>query len=148
MLNAVAATTPESSKPTPIEQFLGSHPAAEKFVKMPKLPAASFASQPFFGVNAFKFTNAKGQAQYGRYRITPIKGAQLLTKAQTAKATPNYLFKELLTRLAKAPAKFNLSVQIAEKGDVLNDATVVWPNSRKQVELGILTLKTVNALFS
>jgi len=145
LLNAVAATRPESAKPSPVEQFLSTHPAAEKFVKMPKQPPVSFATQPFFGVNAFKFINAIGQTQYGRYRITPIKGAQFLSKAQIAKATPNYLFDELPVRLAKGPAKFKLSVQLAEKGDVLNDATIVWPDTRKQVELGTLTIKTVDA---
>lgn len=145
LLNAIATSGPEAAKPTPVEQFLGSHPAALKFVQMPKLPPVSFATQSFFGVNAFKFINAKGETHYGRYRITPIKGAQFLSKQQAAKTSPNYLFEELPMRLAKAPAKFKLSVQLAEKGDVLNDATVVWPDSRKQVELGTLVIKTVDA---
>lgn len=145
LLNAVAASGPAAAKPTPVEQFLSSHPAALKFVKMPKLPPVSFATQSFFGVNAFKFTNAKGETQYGRYRITPINGAQFLSKEDAAKATPNYLFEELPTRLAKKPASYKLTVQMAEKGDVLNDATVVWPESRKQVELGTLVIKTVDA---
>lgn len=145
LLNSIAASGPEAAKPTPVEQFLGSHPAALKFVQMPKLPPVSFATQSFFGVNAFKFTNAKGETQYGRYRITPIKGAQFLSNEAAAKATPNYLFEELPTRLANAPATFKLSVQLAEKGDALNDATVVWPESRKQVELGTLVIKNVDA---
>ncbi|WP_020168782.1 MULTISPECIES: catalase family peroxidase [Methylotenera] len=145
LLNAIATSGPEAVKPTPVEQFLGSHPAALKFVQMPKLPPVSFATQSFFGVNAFKFINAKGETQYGRYRITPIKGAQFLSKAEAAKVTPNYLFEELPKRLAKAPASYKLSVQLAKKGDVLNDATVVWPESRKQVELGTLVIKTIDA---
>lgn len=44
-------------------------------------------------------------------------------------------------RLAKAPAAFKIAVQLAEKGDEVNDATVVWPDSRKLVELGTLHLK-------
>ena len=145
LLNAIAASGPNAAKPTPVEQFLGSHPAALEFVQMPKLPPVSFATQSFFGVNAFKFTNAKGVTQYGRYRITPVNGAQFLSKEEAAKATPNYLFEELPIRLAKSPASYKLSVQLAEKGDVLNDATVVWPDSRKQVELGTLVIKNVNA---
>jgi len=145
LLNAVAASGPDAAKPTPVEQFLGTHPAALKFVQMPKLPPVSFATQSFFGVNAFKFINAKGESQYGRYRITPINGTQFLSKEEAAKVTPNYLFEELPNRLAKAPASYKLSVQMAEKGDVLNDPTVVWPESRKQVELGTLVIKTVDA---
>jgi catalase len=145
LLNAVAASGPDAAKPSPVEQFLGTHPAALKFVQMPKQPPVSFGTQPFYGVNAFKFTNAKGETQYGRYRITPVKGAEFLTKEQAAKATPNYLFEELPARLAKAPVQYSLAVQLAEKGDVVNDATVVWPETRKQVQLGTLTIKTVDA---
>lgn len=144
LLNAVAASTPDAPKPSPVEQFLGTHPAALKFVTTPKLPPVSFATQPFYGVNAFKFTNAKGESHYGRYRITPVKGAQFLSTEQAAKATDNYLFDELPARLAKDSVQFNLSVQIAEKGDAVNDATVVWPDTRQIVELGTLTIKKVD----
>lgn len=145
LLNAIAASGPDAAKPTPIEQFLGSHPAALAFVQMPKPAPVSFATEAFYGVNAFKFTNAKGQVQYGRYRITPVGGAEFLSKEETTKATPNYLIDELPARLSKAPAKFNITVQLAEKGDDVNDPTAVWPDSRKQVALGTLTLKNVDA---
>ena len=145
LLNAVAASGAEAEKPTPVEQFLSTHPAALAFVQMPKPAPVSFATEPFYGVNAFKFTNSKGEVQYGRYRITPVNGAEFLTKEETAKAAPNYLMDELPVRLSKAPAKFKIAVQLAEKGDDVNDPTVVWPETRKQVELGTLTLKNVDA---
>ncbi len=145
LLNAIAASGPDVAKPTPVEQFLGAHPAALAFVQMPKQPPVSFATQPFYGVNAFKFTNAKGEAQYGRYRITPVTGEEFLSKEQAASATPNYLFEELPARLAKAPVSYKLALQLAEPGDALNDPTVLWPESRKLVELGTLTLKKADA---
>jgi catalase len=145
LLNAIATSGPNAAKPTPVEQFLGSHPAALAFVQMPKPAPVSFATEAFYGVNAFKFTNAKGETQYGRYRITPINGAEFLTKEQTAKATPNYLMEELPVRLSKAPVQFKIAVQLADKGDAVNDPTVVWPETRKQVELGTLTLNNIDA---
>ena len=144
LLNAVAASGPDAAKPTPVEQFLGSHPAALKFVTMPKPAPVSFATEAFYGVNAFKFTNAKGKVSYGRYRIEPLAGQQFLTKEETAKATPDYLMEEMPVRLSKAPVKFRISLQLAEPGDVVNDATVVWPDSRKVVELGTLTIRGVD----
>ena len=145
LLNAIAASGPEAAKPPPVEQFLGSHPAAKKFVEMPKPAPVSFATQGFYGVNAFKFTNAKGESQYARYRITPVNGQQFLSAEASKKASPNYLMEELPKHLAKKPAQFKLAVQLAEKGDNVNDATAVWPESRKQVVLGTLTLKTIDA---
>lgn len=142
LLNAIAASGPDAKKPTPIEQFLNSHPAAMRFVKIPKLPPVSFATQPFYGVNAFKFTNSKGKVHYGRYIIQPLSGAHFLSKEEATKATPNYLMDELPVRLKKDSVKYQISVQLADKNDVINDPTVVWPSSRKVVKLGILVLKT------
>ena len=145
LLNAVAATKPDSPKPSPVEQFLDSHPAAKKFVTSPKPAPVSFATQPFFGVNAFKFTNAKGETHYGRYLIKPLTGAKYLTKEETAKVAPNYLMEELPTRLKTSTVEYIIALQIAEKGDITNDATVSWPTNRKIVNLGTLTLKAMNA---
>lgn len=61
VLNAVAASDPNAAKPSPVEQFLGSHPAAQKFVTTPKPAPVSFATQAFYGINAFKFTNANAR---------------------------------------------------------------------------------------
>ncbi|MDO8961720.1 MAG: catalase family peroxidase [Methylophilus sp.] len=145
LLNAVAASGPEAAKPTPVEQFLGSHPAALAFVKTPKFPPVSFATQPFFGVNAFKFINAKGETRYGRYRIEPVSGAQFLSQEAAEKAAPNYLMDELPARLSKSEVKYRISVQLAEATDVVNDPTVVWADTRQVVELGVLTLNAMHA---
>jgi catalase len=142
-LNAVAASGPDVPKPSPVEQFLSTHPATLKFVTTPKPAPVSFATLAFYGVNAFQFTNAKGETHYGRYRIVPLAGEKALTAEQAAKATPNYLFEELPARLKKGKVKFRILVQLSGEGDAINDDTIVWPDSRPQVVLGILTLKAV-----
>jgi len=140
-LNSVAATKPDSPKPTPVEQFLASHPAAKKFVSTPKPAPVSFATLAFFGVNAFQFTNAKGESQYARYRITPLAGMHALSDQQAAASAPNYLMDELPQRIAKGPVQFRISAQLAAQGDNVNDGTAVWPDDRPQIELGVLSLK-------
>jgi len=143
-LNAVAASGPDAPQPTPVQQFLATHPAALTFVTTAKPAPVSFATLPFFGVNAFQFTNAKGKKQYARYRIEPLAGDQALSDAQAAQAGPDYLMQELPLRIAKSPVKFRISAQLAAKDDVIDDGTVVWPNDRAQIELGILTLNAVS----
>lgn len=145
LLNAIAASGPDVASPKPVEQFLASHPAAMKFVSTPKPVPVSFANQPFFGVNAFAFTNAKGETRYGRYRIVPVAGEQYLTTEEAAKQAPNYLMDELPARLGKQAAKYRIVLQLAEAGDSVDDPTAVWPEDRKQVELGLLTLKSAVA---
>ncbi len=50
----------------------------------------------------------------------------------------DYLASEIGQRVARAPVKFRLMLQIAQSGDVLNDPSVAWPDSRRTVELGVL----------
>ncbi|MBB5200589.1 catalase family peroxidase [Glaciimonas immobilis] len=145
LLTAVSSTKPDSPKPTPVEQFLATHPAAKRFVIAPKPAPVSFGTLSFYGVNAFKFTNAKGESQYARYRIEPLAGNQSLNEEQLAKAAPNYLMDELPTRLEKAPVTFRISAQLAAPGDVTDDGTVIWPDNRPQIELGVLSLTTMAA---
>jgi catalase len=143
LLNAVAESTPGKPSPTPIESFLGSHPAALSFVKLPKPAPASFASQAFFGVNAFEFTNAKNEVKYGRYRIIPEAQDTALSDDEAAKRPADYLIKELPGRLKTNPAKFKIAVQLANKDDEINDPAIIWPEDREIVELGTLTLDSV-----
>lgn len=144
LLNAVASSGPDAAKPTPVEQFLNTHPAAAKFVSTPKPAPASFATQSFYGVNAFKFINASGKESYGRYIIAPVAGEAFLSKEQAQTAKPDYLMQELPQRLSKAPAKFRISLQVADASDEVNDATVSWPSDRNIVELGTLTLANID----
>ena len=142
LLQAVAASKDE---PKAIETYLAEHPAALRFVTTPKPLPESFATQPFFGVNAFKFTNAKGDVQYGRYRIEPIDGARFLNTDASKAAEKEYLTQELPARLKKGPYAYRISVQLAQSGDEVNDPTVLWPADRRVVELGTLTIDKVSA---
>ena len=120
--------------------FLASHPAAKAFVEAPKPIPSSLARQPYFAVNAFKFTNASGQGQFGRFRLVPDAGTEFLTPDQASGKTADFLAAEMFSRLSKGPVIFHVLVQIAEIGDDVTDATVIWPETRKLVEFGTVTL--------
>lgn len=142
LLQAVAAS---KEKPETIQKFLAEHPAALRFVTTPKPLPESFATQPFFGVNAFKFTNAKGETHYGRYRIEPVEGAHFLNAEASKAVEHEYLMQELPARLQKGAYAYKISVQLAQQGDEVNDPTVAWPDDRRVVELGTLTIDKVSA---
>ena len=139
-LRAVAAS---ASSKAAIESFLASHPAALAFVQMPKPAPSSFATEQYFGVTAFRFIDREGVARHGRYRIRPEAGISHLDGAAVASQTPNFLFDELRSRIAKGPVGYNIAVQLADEGDVVDDATIHWPESRKLVVLGRVELTTV-----
>jgi catalase len=139
-LRAVAASGPSNASPTPIEQFLGAHPKALEFVQTPKPSPSSFARETYYGVTAMKFTNKNNVSKYGRYQIVPEAGNDHLDEATTKTKDPNYLFDELVARIANGPIRFQVLVQLAEEGDIVNDATHHWPADRSRFNLGTIVL--------
>jgi catalase len=95
---------------------------------------------PFYGVDAFQFTNEAGVATFGRYQIIPEAGEHYLTDADADKMPPNFLADDVRTRLKAGPVKFKLRVQVAQAGDVITEATAVWPDTRPTVELGEIVI--------
>jgi catalase len=140
LLKAQAAMDTSKPHPWPIETFLGSHPNARKFVQDAKPVPASFATESFYGNNAFIFINSKGQKQAGRYQIIPVGGSQYLDDATAKAKSPSFQRSTSLdSQLFQVP-----SVATAhEAGDQTNDSSEVWPDSRKTIELGIITINSV-----
>ncbi len=139
-LRAVASSDPSKLAGSPLEAFLGSHPAALAFVQAPKPVPSSFAREAYWGITAMRFTNKDGQSRYGRYRIVPEAGVDYLNAAAVAAKSPNFLFDELAERMAKGPIKFRIVAQLANDGDIVNDATKHWPESRTRLDLGTIAL--------
>jgi catalase len=142
-LNAAIATDPAGPHPNAIEQFLGAHPAAMNFVQIPKPIPASFAHESFFAVSAFKFTNAEGASRFGRYRILPAAGNAYLTEGEAAAQSRDFLFDEIKARIAREPVNLRIAVQVAEAGDITDDATVRWPENRPIHAFGELSLTAI-----
>jgi catalase len=138
-LTAIAATDLTRFPGSPLEKYLGTHPAALAFVQTPKPPPSSFARETYFGLTAVRFISQDGASRYGRYRLLPEAGNEHLDAAAVAARGPNYLFDEIEQRVAKEPVKFRVVAQLAEDGDTVNDVTVQWPDSRKLLELGTLS---------
>jgi len=139
-VRAAAASGPGASTPPPIVAFLAGQASAKAFAEAPKPLPASFASQTYFAITAFKFTNAAGQSRFGRFRLSPEAGTEFLTAEQAAKKTADYLVAEMSARLARGPVRFRVLVQLAESADVVTDATSIWPESRRMVEFGALDI--------
>jgi catalase len=139
-LTAISLTDLTHITGSPLEKYLGTHPAALAFVQIPKPPPSSFARESYYGLTAMRFFNKDGVGCYGRYRILPVAGEEHLDSAAVAAKPPNYLFEEIEHRVANEPVKFKVVAQLAENGDAVHDVTVHWPESRKLLELGQLSL--------
>ncbi len=136
-----AATSSDSSKPSPLEKFLDSHPRTLAYVQTPKPAPSSFARETYFGVTAMRFLNRDGISRHGRYRITPDAGTEHLDADAAKSKGANFLYDELTARIAKGPVGFQILVQVANPDDIVDDATVHWPEDRPLINFGKLVLK-------
>jgi catalase len=135
-----AATSHDSSKPSPLEKFFASHPRALAFAQTPKSAPSSFARETYFGVTAMRFINRDGVGRYGRYRITPDAGTEHLDADTAKRKDANFLYDEIAERIARGPVGFQILVQVANPDDIVDDATVHWPEDRPLINLGKLSL--------
>jgi catalase len=142
---AVVATDPSKPHPWPIEAFVTAHPRALKFVQETKTIPASFATEAFFANDAFVFVNQAGVKQPFRYQILPVAGQHYLSAADAKAKAPDFLIEELKTRLANGPVKFRLVAQLPNAGDATADPSLVWPDDRKTVDLGTISILAVTA---
>jgi catalase len=142
-LHAIHASGPGTPKPTPVDSFLGSHPAALAFVQAPKPIPTSFAKESFYSVTAYKFINGEGVNNFGRYRIVPMERSEYLEPAEAAKQQPNFLFDEIEDRIAHGPVKMRILVQVASKGEIVDDSTVHWEDQHPLVEFGVIELNAL-----
>jgi catalase len=140
LLNAAIASGPGVAKPTPLDRFIATHPTTLAYFTSFHPPPVSFATMTYFGLNAFKFTNANDESRYVRYQVRPAAGEKYLSEEEGARADPNYLMDELPVRLAKDPLKFTLLAQLARPGDNANDPAIAWASSNPVVELGTISV--------
>lgn len=143
LLTAVADSPPDAPKPSKIEQFLAAHPNVAAASASTATPD-SYASQEYYGINAFVLVNAAGERQAVRYQMLPEKTVHL-EAADAAARAPNFLSEELRERLKQGPVAFHLKAQLAAPEDNLVDPAKPWPADRKVVELGTLTIDTAVA---
>lgn len=103
-------------------------------------PPASYATAPYFAAHAFLFdTNSPGKT-HARWHFEPVGGFKGLSKEQEESFPDSFLETELAERLVKGAAQWDIFLQIAEDGDSIVDPTAAWPDERRKVNVGRLTI--------
>lgn len=143
LLRSVGASGPDAVHPTAAERFLTTHPIAKTFLTTQKPPPVSYATAAYFGVNSFRYTNAAGKSIHVRYRFVPRAGEHYLSPQESKAKGVDYLREELSQRLGQGPIVFDWYAQIADDSDKIEDPSIAWPNDRKLVKLGVITIKSL-----
>ncbi|MCC7252341.1 catalase family peroxidase [Hyphomicrobium sp.] len=101
---------------------------------------AGYATTSYFGVHTFTLTNAEGQSRIIKWQLMPKGGEVGLTDEEAKAKAPDFYKPELTERLAKGSAEFDLTAILGQPGDALDDPTALWPEDRKSVAIGTLSI--------
>ncbi|MFT8244421.1 catalase family peroxidase [Roseomonas sp. BN140053] len=106
---------------------------------------ASYAEERYNGLNAFIFTDAGGNDHAVRWSMRPQAQPVPVAAAELASRAPDFLDREIRTRLAAGPVRWTMTVTVAEPGDPVADPSKAWPESRRTLEVGTLTVQALQA---
>ena len=148
-LLAASAPDPATGKPDParMKAFLGSHPETVRALDLihSRPFSTGFANASYNGLDAFRFLDAAGRSTPVRWSMVAVDPYVAQAPQPGAARDPDYLFDDLLARLAAGPLRYHLVVTVGESSDPTGDATLPWPSGREQVDAGTLTLDHAEA---
>jgi catalase len=135
---------PATGKPDPtrMKAFLAAHPETVRALSMIKKRQVSsgFENSTFNSLDAFRFVDAAGASVPVRWSTVPVQPFVADSAEQSAAGDKNYLFDDLIARIAQHPQQWRLIVTIGQAGDPTNDATLPWPAGRRQIDAGTVTI--------
>jgi catalase len=138
---------PATGKPVPaaMQQFLTQHPETARALTLIKGRSVSsgFGDATFNSLDAFRFVNSSGAVTPVRWAMVPSQAIAPVTPAQSADTNKNYLFDDLAAQIRQHPLQWHLLITIGQPSDPTNDATLPWPDDRKHVDAGTLTIDGV-----
>lgn len=125
-----------------LDAFLAANPNVMNVFRMRAAAQApvSFGNTEFHAVHAFRYLDADDGLTHVRCHWIPLDGVRGQDPEVLTHQGIEVLFEELAGRLAAAPVEFELELEIAEPGDPLDDATALWPEGRRRVRIGRLTV--------
>jgi catalase len=147
--NVIASTPdPLTGKPDPakMKAFLDRHPETVAFfARMSARPLASgFANDSFNSIDGFIFVAPDGMRRLVRWSMRAEEPFATLSADERSSRPKNYLFDDLLVRVGRGPIKWRMIATIANPGDP-NEAAEIWPEDRRQVDMGELTIVHVES---
>ena len=139
---------PSTHKPDPAKMaaFAAKNPETVRALGIitSHAPSSGFDNSTFYGLNAFRFTNAEGTTIPVRWTLVPVQPLESAS-AGGASQDKNFLFDGLIASILQHPLQWHLIVTVGQPGDPTNDATIPWPGGRETVDVGTLTLDSVES---
>lgn len=144
-LTAAYDIDPATGKPDPqaLQRYMAAHPESMPFFNWVRTApwTKTFADQTYSSLNAFVFVDPAGEKHPVRWAMQPTTAQEPVPVQDIAKLPADFLEQDLKTRLASGPLRWHLVATLAQPGDPTNDATKVWPDERRHVDVGDLIVE-------
>jgi catalase len=136
-----------SKDPDAMKTFAAAHPEFAAFGAWAgSAPwTGSYAEERYNGLDAFIFTDSSGTDHTVRWSFVPAAQPVAVAPDELAKRGPDFLEQEITERVHGGPVRFTLAVTVADPGDPVIDPTKVWPDGRRTVEVGTLSVRQIEA---
>ncbi len=136
-----------SKDPDAMKNFIAAHPEFGPFGGWAKNGpwTASYAEDRFNGLNSFIFVDNSGAEHAVRWSLLPAAKPADVAPDDLAKRGPDFLEQEIVQRVAGGPQSWTMTVTVAGPGDPTADPTKAWPEDRRTVEVGTLTVQKIEA---
>lgn len=138
---------PQTHKPDPkkMEEFLARHPGTVRAFKIIQshLVSSGFDNTTYNSLNAFRFVEAGGASIPVRWSFVPLQPFEAADAAH--QGNKNYFFDALIASIHQRPLQWRLVITVGQPGDVTDDASIPWPDAREQVDVGTLTLNSIES---
>jgi catalase len=136
-----------SKEPDAMAKFVGANPEFAAFGAWAKSApwTGSYAEEPYNSLNSFIFTDSSGNDHAVRWSLAPAAKPVPVPPEELAKRGPNFLETEIVDRIKSGPARWTMRVTVANAGDQTADPSKAWPQDRRSVEVGTLTVQQIEA---
>jgi catalase len=135
---------PATGKPDPekMKVFKATHPdnQAQADYLASHNPPLSYGNSSYWGIHTFKFINPKNEITLMRWRFAPKDGEKALSNDEMKTAPANFLEPALISRTQQGAVQWDMLVSIGEAGDPQDNPTLLWPESRKVIKAGTLSI--------
>ena len=136
-----------SKAPDAMQNFAAAHPEIAAFAEWARTApwTSSYAEDRFNGLNAFLFVDGSGAERAVRWSLLPAAQPVPISPDELAKRGPNDLEQEIADRVRGGPQRWTMVVTLANPGDPTADPTKAWPEGRRTIEVGTLTVQRIEA---
>jgi catalase len=136
-----------SKDPDAMKTFAAAHPEIAPFGAWAKSGpwTGSYAEERYNGLDSFVFTDSSGAEHTVRWSLLPAAQPVPVSPDELAKRGPNFLEQEIAERVRGGPQRWTLVVTVANPGDPTADPSKAWPEDRRTVEVGTLTVQQIQA---